>query len=79
MGNTPIKKTRALFLPTPSARRATAGGPHQERDAGGDFYPRPPRGGRPDGGVSLLTTTGFLPTPSARRATSASRAALLEA
>ena len=35
-----------LFLSTPSARRATSGsapGPLSR----GDFYPRPPRGGRP--------------------------------
>ena len=57
-----------LFLSTPSARRATV----QRRvdsSAGGNFYPRPPRGGR------LLFLFGgknmpeFLSTPSARRAT----------
>ena len=36
----------SLFLSTPSARRATAG--HLCRFLfGSDFYPRPPRGGRP--------------------------------
>ena len=44
------------FLSTPSARRATGFGA-QTPSGGYDFYPRPPRGGRP-------------PTPSARRATS---------
>ena len=34
-----------------------------------DFYPRPPRGGRPDGVGSCTITSGFLSTPSARRAT----------
>ena len=58
----------ALFLPTPSARRATYGllyFGYVRRD----FYPRPPRGGRRymDGG--RMPTTTFLPTPSARRAT----------
>ena len=35
----------ALFLSTPSARRATAAAIHG-RGLAGDFYPRPPRGGR---------------------------------
>ena len=34
------------FLSTPSARRATDMGQHDRRDRN-DFYPRPPRGGRP--------------------------------
>ena len=34
------------------------------------FYPRPPRGGRRDFGVSELDYIQFLSTPSARRATS---------
>ena len=34
-----------LFLPTPSARRATIF-PSSARLFGGNFYPRPPRGGR---------------------------------
>ena len=34
-----------------------------------NFYPRPPRGGRQDGGDYLLTGKLFLSTPSARRAT----------
>ncbi len=35
----------------------------------GDFYPRPPRGGRRDAEPYPVTTAQFLPTPSARRAT----------
>ena len=35
-----------LFLPTPSTRRATRPGAGQ-RAGRPDFYPRPPRGGRP--------------------------------
>ena len=34
-----------------------------------DFYPRPPRGGRPSNRKTLWGTSGFLSTPSARRAT----------
>ena len=35
-----------------------------------NFYPRPPRGGRPHGGIQLCYhTKEFLSTPSARRAT----------
>ena len=37
-----------------------------------NFYPRPPRGGRPDGGIWKLEAKKFLSTPSARRATSRS-------
>ncbi len=35
-----------------------------------DFYPRPPRGGRPDAALSAARFFRFLSTPSARRATS---------
>ena len=35
----------------------------------GDFYPRPPRGGRPSRPRSQPTWAAFLSTPSARRAT----------
>ena len=34
-----------------------------------DFYPRPPRGGRPYLTGAALRRAGFLSTPSARRAT----------
>ena len=58
----------ALFLSTPSARRATCkilAGKHRTIY----FYPRPPRGGRPCGAGAGYTTGEFLSTPSARRAT----------
>ena len=35
-----------------------------------NFYPRPPRGGRPDAAAAARCGNRFLPTPSARRATS---------
>ena len=57
-----------LFLSTPSARRATRSCPPAMCGAS-YFYPRPPRGGRPDA-VGLPRHDGlFLSTPSARRAT----------
>ena len=39
------------------------------RKLGSDFYPRPPRGGRPSSALVLLIAVRFLSTPSARRAT----------
>ena len=57
-----------IFLPTPSARRAT----HCFGAFGAvtpNFYPRPPRGGRPTADNNTQQITEFLPTPSARRAT----------
>ena len=59
------------FLSTPSARRAT----FIRRLAGAcvkNFYPRPPRGGRPPLFYSSVSISGFLSTPSARRATDCS-------
>ena len=56
------------FLPTPSARRATRQRRHG-RWAVPDFYPRPPRGGRPRTTSAPSAAGKFLPTPSARRAT----------
>ena len=57
-----------LFLSTPSARRATT-----RVWAFGrlllNFYPRPPRGGRPHTLSAPHPTERFLSTPSARRAT----------
>ena len=41
-----ISGCRFLFLSTPSARRATRR-PSRRTTASGNFYPRPPRGGRP--------------------------------
>ena len=56
------------FLPTPSARRATCS--MLSCLTGQDnFYPRPPRGGRPSYGRAMGRALRFLPTPSARRAT----------
>ena len=57
------------FLPTPSARRATAES-RRPLVAGRHFYPRPPRGGRRQGRRGRSRgVRRFLPTPSARRAT----------
>ena len=54
----------------PSARRATWW--HSVRWSwSGDFYPRPPRGGRLVDDGHLEALEGFLSTPSARRATRA--------
>ena len=59
---------RCIFLSTPSARRATAR--HGAGQNGPDhFYPRPPRGGRPELPTVSLRSLSFLSTPSARRAT----------
>ena len=59
---------RSLFLSTPSARRATAAGCSASSTTT-DFYPRPPRGGRPRYIPTLSVDSVFLSTPSARRAT----------
>ena len=65
------KTRKQAFLSTPSARRATP-----ERGATSilrsNFYPRPPRGGRPAMRGSINAIELFLSTPSARRATSSS-------
>ena len=48
----------STFLSTPSARRATSG--HPALDAGvRDFYPRPPRGGRPEAGRNSRLAGGI--------------------
>ena len=65
-----------LFLSTPSARRAT-GGQIQRGGAVTNFYPRPPRGGRPALESVRLTLPAFLSTPSARRATRSSAVTFL--
>ena len=65
-----VRTWAVLFLPTPSARRATAGAA-SENNGKPNFYPRPPRGGRPFRTASMLSLLRFLPTPSARRATTA--------
>ena len=56
------------FLSTPSARRATRRR-ESSRATKGDFYPRPPRGGRPISIFGSAMDDIFLSTPSARRAT----------
>ena len=56
------------FLSTPSARRATRWSTAGARSSR-HFYPRPPRGGRPDLLIISKTSGIFLSTPSARRAT----------
>ena len=61
--------TTTRFLSTPSARRATHPAVIVEVLIV-DFYPRPPRGGRPIMAVSRICDILFLSTPSARRATS---------
>ena len=56
------------FLSTPSARRATQlSTPVTKKRK--NFYPRPPRGGRPVTNIPRHPPTTFLSTPSARRAT----------
>ena len=63
-----------LFLSTPSARRATSDGRCPSVPAR-NFYPRPPRGGRPTATVGETDSYEFLSTPSARRATHLRRCA----
>ena len=58
-----------IFLSTPSARRATVRNTIGAVILAGNFYPRPPRGGRPIAGWSCSAQLRFLSTPSARRAT----------
>ena len=65
----------SVFLSTPSARRATAG-LQGELGADADFYPRPPRGGRPMTASTARHSGKFLSTPSARRATATFAAAV---
>ena len=59
-----------LFLSTPSARRATCLRSTRLMPAE-NFYPRPPRGGRPAWERQKQPRYLFLSTPSARRATAA--------
>ena len=58
----------AIFLSTPSARRATSKSWPRILITF-HFYPRPPRGGRPHCAKMDLGYKTFLSTPSARRAT----------
>ena len=61
-------KELTQFLSTPSARRATVFSALSSRPLY-NFYPRPPRGGRPAANETELVAVIFLSTPSARRAT----------
>ena len=63
-----LRVTPTLFLSTPSARRATSCA-NRKRPTSADFYPRPPRGGRPAVMQCQPSPLEFLSTPSARRAT----------
>ena len=57
------RTARSVFLPTPSARRATAG-PCPLLCHGFYFYPRPPRGGRPARGAWIeIAKRNFYPRP----------------
>ena len=42
-----LQELSGAFLSTPSARRATSSAPDRAAPSS-DFYPRPPRGGRPE-------------------------------
>ena len=65
----PLVATARKFLSTPSARRATCM-VFLHCCLCCDFYPRPPRGGRPSvQGLISKNIFAFLSTPSARRAT----------
>ena len=55
-------KAAGLFLSTPSARRATERKPDDACDRR-DFYPRPPRGGRPVTSRAITTLWNFYPRP----------------
>ena len=50
------------FLSTPSARRATPNRSHEEHPQG-NFYPRPPRGGRPPDMSLWMPLSYFYPRP----------------
>ena len=68
-----LKDATDEFLSTPSARRATLLKPVRYSSFL-NFYPRPPRGGRPRLIVRRLIPSRFLSTPSARRATTSAAA-----
>ena len=58
----PKKTPPRIFLSTPSARRATHDHPGTARH-GRDFYPRPPRGGRPYDLTMTYPIVDFYPRP----------------
>ena len=57
-----ILSSSSVFLSTPSARRAT-NNPPNDRQGWKNFYPRPPRGGRPATAKSSATMPDFYPRP----------------
>ncbi len=63
-----LRHVLVSFLSTPSARRATRVSRVRARERN-YFYPRPPRGGRPEDDMLAFESFLFLSTPSARRAT----------
>ena len=63
-----LSRAHSQFLSTPSARRAT-GSQTRPTTTSSNFYPRPPRGGRPLRQERRAGSLRFLSTPSARRAT----------
>ena len=67
-GSFNAQPTAPRFLSTPSARRATKS-LSPPPPLPNNFYPRPPRGGRPGRWAGRLLQSQFLSTPSARRAT----------
>ena len=56
-------------ISTHALREEGDGGGRPNVVVDGDFYPRPPRGGRPRLLPVMPRPSKFLPTPSARRAT----------
>ena len=63
------------FISIHALREEGDAGREGRRGRPGNFYPRPPRGGRRDRHSKFKSITRFLSTPSARRATSAEAAA----
>ena len=68
LSSRPVVPSTCQFLSTPSARRATWCRTLTIRQSG-NFYPRPPRGGRRHRHGLKFYAGEFLSTPSARRAT----------
>ena len=58
----PLPRMESAFLSTPSARRATTK-KIQATTEGSNFYPRPPRGGRPLRAEPTVNATNFYPRP----------------
>ena len=64
-------KTAAEMISIHALREEGDDPRHRRRHHDQNFYPRPPRGGRPTNQTAGATSPGFLSTPSARRATKA--------